>query len=67
MVTKTYISSNLCDSSDSSDSCDSSDISDNSDSSDSSYKKKKTFFFSLKKLFFSSFTIKLKNLSCDET
>ena len=45
MVTKTYISSNLCDSSDSSDSCDSSDISDNSDSSDSSYKKKKLFFF----------------------
>ena len=43
MVTKTYISSNLCDSSDSSDSCDSSDSSDNSDSSDSSYKKK-TFF-----------------------
>ena len=36
MVTKTYIPSNLCDSSDSSDSFDSSDCSDSSDSSESS-------------------------------
>ena len=54
MVTKTYLPSNLCDSSnisdngDNSDSCDSSDSSDSSHSSDSS--DQKNFFFTKKKL-----------------
>ena len=61
MVTKTYLPSNLCDSSDSSDSYDSSESSDKSDNSDSrdstdrSNQKtfsQKTFFSSTKTLFF---------------
>ena len=62
MVTKSYIPSNLCDSSDSSDSCDScdssnsSDSSDTSDTSDSSGKKK--LFFLLKKIFFTKTNFK---------
>ena len=63
MVTKTYITSNLCDNCDSSDSSDSSDISDNRDSSDSSDKKlfhqnifhKKKLSFTIKKNFFTFF------------
>ena len=54
MVTKSYIPSNLCDSSDSSDSCDSCDSSNSSDSSDTSDTsdssgKKKLFFLQKKK------------------
>ena len=66
MVIKTYLPSNLCDSSDSSDSCDgcdSSDCSDSSDSGDSS--DQKNFFFLQKnflsqKCFVSSFFFVLK-------
>ena len=53
MVTKTYIPSNLCDSSDSSDSndrSDSSDSTDSSDSSDSSDRKKEKTIFHKKKI-----------------
>ena len=77
MVTKTYITSNLCDSSNSSDSCDNSDSSDSSDRSDSSDQKvvsPKTFFtkkniFSCHNSFFSQQKkpILTKNLNCDET
>ena len=74
MVTKTYLPSNLCDTSDSSDSiesCDSSDSSDSSYSCDSSDQKKcvinkfftKKGFFLLKK----SRKLILKKLNCDET
>ena len=49
MVTKTYLPSNLCDSSDNSDSSDSCDSSDSSDSIDSS--DQKNFFFSQKKTY----------------
>ena len=58
LVTKTYIPSNLCDSSDSndsSDSCYSSDSSDSSDNSDSNDQKiSPNNFFHNKKTFFSS-------------
>ena len=63
IVTKTYLPSNLCDSSDGSDSsnrsdsCDSSDTSDISDSSDSSDQKKicqKKTFFLTKQLYFNN-------------
>ena len=66
IVTKTYLPSNLCDSSDSSDTC---------NSSDSSYRKKnfnnKTFFlqFFLKQqnLTKNQIVMKLKNSNCDKT
>ena len=53
MVNKTYLSSNLCDSSDSSDSSDSCYSSDSSDQKSFSAKKKKI--------------MNLKNLICNET
>ena len=74
MVTKTFLPSNLYDSSDnrdSSDSFDSSDSSESGDSSDSSAPKKSptNFFHIQKKNFFHNkmFTKKLKNSNCDKT
>ena len=66
MVTKTFLPSKLCDSSDSSDSCDSSDSSDSSNSSDSSDQKK---LFHKQISANNSTTdnmMKLKNSNCDE-
>ena len=62
MVTKTYLPSNLCESSDSSDGCDSSDSIDSIDSSDSN--DQRTFFTPKKltpKLFFTIFFSHKKN------
>ena len=62
MVTKTYLPSNLCDSSDSSYSSDSSDSCDRSDSSDSSDNIFVCLFSHKQK-----FSNKFKNSNCDET
>ena len=75
MVTKTYLPSFICDSSDGSDSSDSSDSSDNSDISDSSDQKTFTTknFFHIKTIFSQFFFLHLKTFfhkkksNCDET
>ena len=63
IVTKTYLPSNICDSSDSSDSRDISDISDSSVSCDSSAKNN----FFTKNLFFHTQKITQKNLFSQKT
>ena len=76
MVTKTFLHSNICESSGSSDSCDSSDSSERSDSSDSSessdiseqklFAQKNYFFFNQKLKRFKK-TEWWQNSSCDKT
>ena len=73
MLTKSYLPSNLCHSSDSSDSieiCDSSDSSDSSEQKNGVLKKNslsKTFFPLKKNSNFSFDLQKVKNSKCDET
>ena len=70
MVTKTYLPSNLCDSSDSSDRSDSSDSSGSCDGSDSGDRKKKLFFLHQNTFFFTiflHFVFKTKNAAKNST